>query len=142
MSAPGKAPPGRYLIAVTERGTLEGLEERGLSLGAQLGVARAGVARSSCAELGASPLYSFLVETVGRDLKQSEPELKAAPPATGPGRLFLISWLRSPDTHFELAGIINRLDRIPFLAGSCGEVRLVYRLAYRRKLRGRDVFSR
>ena len=134
--------PERYFLDVTERSVLEALEEKGLGLGVQLGASKAGAKRGSCADLRANPLYSSLVDTVEGDLRAMEPDLKAAPPATGPGHLFPISWLRSPDTYFELAGIVNRLDRKPFLPDSCGEARLIYRLAYRRTLRGREVFSR
>lgn len=47
-----------------------------------------------------------------------------------PHRLFDARWLASPDAFFELVGLVNRMDRRPFHSGSCGETRLVYRLAY------------
>jgi hypothetical protein len=52
-------------------------------------------------------------------------------PAGNVGRRLDLRWLTSPDAHLSLAGVVNRLDRRDLLpAPSCGEVRLVYRLAY------------
>jgi hypothetical protein len=45
-------------------------------------------------------------------------------------RVFPKGWLKAKNAHFELVGIINRLDRISFDPGSCGELRFIYRLAY------------
>ncbi|MGY8633491.1 hypothetical protein RAD15_13515 [Bradyrhizobium sp. 14AA] len=36
--------------------------------------------------------------------------------------------LKSPDTRFVLAGIVNRMDRAYVSEESCGEIRLIYRL--------------
>jgi hypothetical protein len=36
--------------------------------------------------------------------------------------------LKSPDTRFVLAGIVNRMDRAYVAEDSCGEIRLIYRL--------------
>lgn len=53
-------------------------------------------------------------------------------PAGNVGRRLDLRWLQSPDAHVSLAGVVNRLDRRELATGpSCGEVRLVYRLAYR-----------
>jgi hypothetical protein len=40
-------------------------------------------------------------------------------------------WLGHPRTSFALVGVTNRLDRRDLLPGTCGETRLVHRLAYR-----------
>ncbi len=37
-------------------------------------------------------------------------------------------WLRNTNTRFELAAVVNRLDRMDVMPGTCGETRLVYRL--------------
>jgi hypothetical protein len=42
--------------------------------------------------------------------------------------LFDRAALRSPDTRFVLAGIVNRMDRAYVSEDSCGEIRLIYRL--------------
>ncbi|MCK1547087.1 hypothetical protein IVA87_04720 [Bradyrhizobium sp. 147] len=87
-------------------------------------------------------------------LFSSLPQLKAIPPAidaeldryiarykaTYPGetigvgegfdvQLFDRANLKSPDTRFVLAGIVNRMDRAYVSEESCGEIRLIYRLA-------------
>lgn len=40
-------------------------------------------------------------------------------------------WMRNSRTFFELVGVANRLDRKDVRPGTCGETRLLYRLAYR-----------
>ncbi|TFV35313.1 hypothetical protein E4K66_27755 [Bradyrhizobium frederickii] len=44
-------------------------------------------------------------------------------------QLFDRANLASPDTRFVLAGIVNRMDRAYVAEESCGEIRLIYRLA-------------
>jgi len=44
-------------------------------------------------------------------------------------QLFDRANLTSPDTRFVLAGIVNRMDRAYVSEESCGEIRLIYRLA-------------
>jgi hypothetical protein len=44
-------------------------------------------------------------------------------------QLFDRAVLNSPDTRFVLAGIVNRMDRAYVSEESCGEIRLIYRLA-------------
>lgn len=44
-------------------------------------------------------------------------------------QLFDRAVLRSPNTRFVLAGIVNRMDRAYVDEESCGEIRLIYRLA-------------
>lgn len=45
-------------------------------------------------------------------------------------RIFDARWLASADLRTPLAAMVYRPDRADFLPGSCGELRLVYRLAY------------
>src|SRR5438445_4504687 len=42
-------------------------------------------------------------------------------------QLFDRAVLKSPDTRFVLAGIVNRMDRAYVSEESCGEIRLIYR---------------
>ena len=44
-------------------------------------------------------------------------------------QLFDRANLKSPDTRFVLVGIVNRMDRAYVSEESCGEIRLIYRLA-------------
>jgi hypothetical protein len=74
----------------------------------------------------------------GRELNEARPgEIGAA---------FDPRWLDSPIAHFSLAGVVNRLDRQDFAAiagkNTCGEVRLIYRLAYRTQSQAGVVASR
>ncbi|MCP3411413.1 hypothetical protein [Bradyrhizobium sp. CCGB01] len=45
-------------------------------------------------------------------------------------QLFDRANLKSRDTRFVLAGIVNRMDRAYVAEDSCGEIRLIYRLAH------------
>lgn len=48
-------------------------------------------------------------------------------------RYFDYFWLNSSEAAFPLVAVINRLDKRDFYADTCGEVRFIYRLAYRRE---------
>jgi hypothetical protein len=74
----------------------------------------------------------------GRELNESRPgEI---------GGAFDSRWLDSPIAHFSLAAVVNRLDRKDFAdhegQATCGEIRLVYRLAYRTTGKAGIVASR
>ena len=51
-------------------------------------------------------------------------------PAGNVGRRFDNRWLNTDIGFFQLIGVVNRIDKKDFY-GTCGEVRFVYRLAYR-----------
>jgi hypothetical protein len=57
-------------------------------------------------------------------------------------RLFDERWLTAENARFELVGVSQRLDRMPFTEGACGEVRLLYRLSYVQTIAGESVTSR
>lgn len=57
-------------------------------------------------------------------------------------RIFNEKWLTSSDGQFLLSGIMNRIDRRGFTPGSCGEVRLIYRLGYETQMNGETYASR
>jgi hypothetical protein len=95
------------------------------------------------AALYREPAYRSIVDSLTGDLLQ----LRAADPQLGstikaPHRMFDVAWLRSPSAHFELIGVINRMDRQPFRPGTCGEIRFIYRLAYRKDNASGSVYSR
>jgi hypothetical protein len=83
-------------------------------------------------DLLAAPAFESLARVLERDLE----DVRRADPAAGVDlakfshRLFDARWLRSSSARFELVGVVNRLDRAPFHGDSCGETRLIYRLAY------------
>jgi len=64
-------------------------------------------------------------------------------PAGNVGRKFDTRWLGSPDAFFSLAGVVNRMDRRDFQENAgCGEVRFIYRLAYKIRREEGEVGSR
>src|SRR5262249_38092732 len=117
------------LVLVTDRAALADLEAHGFDLGSRLGVAPAGdnatLARGLLAA-GRARIYAELAAP-----RRADPEAGVGV-ARFSHRLFDARWLRAPWARFELVGIVNRLDRKPFVGG-CGDVRLVYRLAYEKE---------
>ena len=106
--------------------------------------------RNLVARLGGPAAYASITRVLDQDLR----EFARADPKAGVGvagndhRLFDRRWLDltaapgRPATSFDLIGISNRLDRVPFTSPSCGDVRLVYRLAYRATISNTAVASR
>lgn len=70
---------------------------------------------ASTKALRSSPAYRSLIASLDEDER----------------RAFPTSWFDHPRTHFELVGIVNRLDRRDMRPGTCGETRLLYRLEHR-----------
>lgn len=141
------APKTESVIAVTDLAALAALEQRGFSLADWLGLRAPGRASNAAlAKSGAasSAAYLSVVQVLEADLNA----VKNADPHAGievhkySHRLFNARWLRAETAHFELVGVMNRLDRVPFGSGSCGETRLVYRLAYTTEVAGTPVSSR
>lgn len=141
--------PGDVRTLVVDRATLDALEhpDRGWSMAAVLGrlesdgaaptEARPDLAWAS-SNLGA---WRVLASQLARDIDAviapierplvTELADALAWPAGNVGRRLDLRWLTSPDAHLSLAGVVNRVDRRDLRPGeSCGEVRLVYRLAY------------
>jgi hypothetical protein len=88
--------------------------------------------------------YLSIVEHLKKDLiflQKSDPKLSVTMATSH--RLFNGKWLESESSFFELTGIVNRADRQPFhSANNCGEMRLVYRLAYKVNEKGHVIHSR
>ncbi|MDD1531618.1 hypothetical protein C7U92_30195 [Bradyrhizobium sp. WBOS7] len=84
----------------------------------------------------ALPQLREIPPAIDAELERYIARQKAAWPTetigTGEGfdvQLFDRANLTSPDTRFVLAGIVNRMDRAYVAEESCGEIRLIYRLA-------------
>ena len=133
-----QGPAPRLLIG--DPATLIALErDHGLGLAALL---HGGEAEAT-ADYGSGPLQA-LADSLAARLAADRSE---DPTHTGVGlryvhRQFDLRWLSSPDTRFELIGVVNRMDRQVFNPESVGETRLIYRLAYTRTQRGMTVDSR
>lgn len=116
---------------------LRRIEARGYSLGAILGSAAA-VTTADLARTSAG--YRTLAQHVREDVAALRAEMAANGRKLyevtdgNVGRIIDLGWLNSPIANFRLSAVVNRLDRRDFnsLEGdaSCGEVRLIYRLAY------------
>jgi hypothetical protein len=135
--------PTQIVLDRLERPWLAEAEAGGFGLHAVLGRHTGAAPSSLQAAWGDDPAYRALAEAwtasltrtlegvVDRDLVIEHADA-ANYPAGNVGRAFDVRWLRSPYAFFQLVGVVNRLDRLDFAEpGSCGEVRLVYRLAYR-----------
>jgi hypothetical protein len=132
-----QTPPLERGIAITNPDTLALIEQRSLSLTAftspdwQNG---AKVAPANNKLLSTRPEFDRVFAGIHREIG----EIKKANPGSGVGmtfdnkRLFDHTYLTSPTARFALTGIIQRLDRTYKQANTCGEVRLLYRLEYRR----------
>ena len=120
---------------------LQEIERAGFTFG-EVAFGRSNAGADNAALYRNSP-YRSIVNSLTADLEQ----LRAADPQLGvtikaPHRLFDAAWLSSPDARFELVGVINRMDRDVFEPGSCGEIRLIYRLAYKMAEASGGVYSR
>ncbi len=68
-------------------------------------------------------LFSVLSEDIhNRFQKLPSPEIKKDT------EFFRTQWLESKDSRFQLTALVLRLDRMPALANTCGEMRLIFRL--------------
>lgn len=134
------SPPPVATVLVTDVATLRALETGGYDLGSMLDSAKA----KDNAALFAGARFASVVARLEQDLADAKKE----DPNSGVGmakahRLFDTRWLRSKNARFELVGVSNRLDRRPFAKeGACGEVRLIYRLAYETTSKGVAIASR
>ena len=120
-----------------DRPTLTALESKGFAFGTLLGAPRA----ATLAELkSASPVYADLARRITAVVTELKAEMAAnrrpllEVTDDNVGRVIDLRWLGSPLARFRLIGVVNRTDRRDFTAltpsPACGEVRLVYRLAY------------
>jgi hypothetical protein len=138
FAAPVRLAAGEPVLDVLDPATLARLEAEGYGLAAVLG---APAARTTAELAAAAPAFRTLADTVAADVA----ELRAEMAATGRplfevtdgnvGRVLDRRWLASPLARFALVAVVNRLDRRDFAdlvrpGESCGEVRLIYRLAY------------
>jgi len=141
--------PDTIRTLVVDRATLDALEDpsRGWSMAAVLGrldpsPAPAPGPRPDVSWMAANVgAWSVLAARLSADIEGATAPIERplvteladalAYPAGNVGRRLDLRWLTSPDAHLSLAGVVNRLDRRDLHEGeTCGEVRLVYRLAY------------
>jgi hypothetical protein len=141
-AGPGHGQPIEAGVAITDSDTMQELERSGLSLssllreGWQRGARTPILDNSTLAEL---PAFRTLASIVRYEFKLYQDGFpKRFPRANGnfgPGtrpdyRLFERGWLFSAAGRFDLVGVVNRMDRAYRSPETCGEIRLIYRLAY------------
>ncbi|HEY3496169.1 MAG TPA: hypothetical protein VGK73_15830 [Polyangiaceae bacterium] len=132
-------PASAFTVAVTDRAALEALEARGFSLASLVFGAEA----RTTAELDRSTAMKDVFAVLRADVRSAQRVHPLAKVTSMDGfRLFDERWLASPEMTLELVGVFNRLDRRVFYAGTCGEVRFVYRLAYRTMHAGAEQSGR
>lgn len=132
--------PTDAVLLITERAALAELEQAGLSV---FGVLLAGKGEGLGRLAKQSAIWRDITKTLDQDIRA----YKYRDRLSGVGmkyahRLFDTRWLKSNEARLELVAVVNRLDRQPFTWKRCGEVRLVYRLAYSSLQQGMKVESR
>jgi hypothetical protein len=107
-------------VAITDPDVLHTLGTSGLGLARMLGAD----ANSSAASLFALPSMTTVRDATDHDFSRYVVDHKDAPDRLS---LFDRDALNAPGTRFDLAGIVNRMDRAYVSPGECGEIRLIYR---------------
>lgn len=129
-------------LVIQDPEILSQLEAKGMSLAERL-IGQPVTAGHNAELRDRSAAYRSLLADIGADLYQLTREDKLLGPGMDKShRLFDARWLSSPAARFELAGVVNRLDRRPFHPDACGEVRFIYRLRYSMLSKGHRVTSR
>ncbi len=131
-------------LATFDYATLRELEAAGFGFeSTALGLLPANGTTHDNAALKTDPGYASIVKLLAKDLD----EFAASDQRAGVGmkfahRLFDKRWLTSSKFHYELVAIVHRVDRRAFAPATCGELRMVYRLAYRSQVGDKPVASR
>lgn len=130
------------LLAITDRPTLLELERLGFGF-RQFVLGSNETSQDNAAGYLASPRYVELVTALEAELQR----IRASDRTSGVGmryahRVFDARWLRAPAFRFDLVGVVNRIDRRVFAPDTCGELRLIYRLAYDHTMGGQRLRSR
>ncbi len=139
------------VLFVDDPAVLSALDARGFGFSQVFGVDGEG----DLATLDASsPAYRTIVLTIGADLAELRSEINDGGRSLDEfttaetGRIMDLRWLTAAEARMRLVGVVNRLDRRDFHAlrgeAGCGEVRLIYRLAYsfRKNGKGKTLSSR
>lgn len=128
-------------VLIEEPQRLQALEAAGLSFG-QI-VVGAKLKNASNQTLATEARYLSLVNSLNADLElEHSHDKKLGPSMAFVHRLFDVRWLKSRFAQFELVGVVNRMDRAVFNPETCGELRLIYRLAYQKPQAGVTIASR
>lgn len=128
-----------FEVSITDPIVLKTLEGMGLGLSGQLGSR----AKSNEELLNQSSQYREVVESVASELLEQEKLIdERFGSLKDKVEVFKLSWLKSSKTKFILAAVTHRFDRRYVPDTECGELRLMYRLAYHTDDLGVDVWNR
>lgn len=134
-------PPTRNILAVTDSDALAVVAAAGGDIGSLL----AGAPVDSNRALARSPRYKAIANRLTRDVRAIDrKDDKAGIGYRGNAhRLFDWRWLTSREARYDLIGVVYRIDRIPTRKDDrCGDVHMLYRLAYTTTVSGESVGSR
>jgi hypothetical protein len=106
-------------VLVEHPETLQALEARGFDLGSKL----TGQKLADNKAFATSAPGAAIIKEVDADVAAAKKKNSGMP-------TFDVRWLKSSVVSFQLVAVTNRLDRRHATADACGEVHLVYRLAY------------
>jgi hypothetical protein len=130
-------------VAITEPSVLRGLEQNGLSITNMLRTEKSEKPIESNLELSRTKSFQAVIQTIGNELQLYQKENQGSGVGMKYGkRLFDVSYLYNPSSRFVLVGVINRMDRAYKSPESCGETRLIYRLAYNVTQHNENISSR
>ncbi|MGZ3769158.1 MAG: hypothetical protein ACXVCP_06645 [Bdellovibrio sp.] len=119
-------------LVISRPETLRSLENKGYSLSSLLRRSTEPTIESNL-ELSKLSEFKPIYENIREELKLD---------LYGVGRRFDMKYLESANSRFVLVGVVNRMDRGYAIQNRCGEIRFIYRLAYRVMDHDKPVFSR
>lgn len=141
---PDKA-TGKNLLIVTDPATLDTIARAGGDIGTLL----AGAPATDNRALSQSDNYRTIATVLERDVRAiDERDPKAGIGIRGNShRLFDWKWLTARTGRYDLIGVVYRIDRTPLRPHTsgddrCGDVHMIYRLAYTTEVSGESVSSR
>lgn len=137
-----RSPRATPLLALSDPEALAELERRGFGF-REFALGSSPDMPDNAAGYLTSERYRTLVKVLDAELAA----VRTADRSAGVGlshahRLFDARWLRSEAFRLALVGVVNRNDRRAFAPDTCGELRLIYRLAYDTQIDGQRVSSR
>lgn len=133
--------PSKNLLVVTDPATLTEIDRAGGDIGTLLTGARVSDNRA----LNRNESYRTIARVLERDVRA----IGKRDPKAGVGirgnshRLFDWKWLTATTSRYDLIGVVYRIDRTPLRTDDrCGDVHMIYRLAYTTEVSGESVSSR
>ena len=138
----GRAPPAtKNLLLLTDPATLAEVAGAGGDIGTLL----AGAPVSDNRALAKTARYRSIADVLTRDVKTiGKRDSEAGVGIKGNShRLFDWRWLTASTSRYDLIAVVYRIDRTPLRTDrACGDIHMIYRLAYTAQVSGESVSSR